>query len=433
MVITKQMLMLGGAGAVSIAVVGGLVSTIRSEPPPAPAVVVAAPSGPAPQAPAPSAAKPGETASPSAAEPAPKKAEAAPVDPNAPKFDVVRVEPSGETLVAGTGQPGAAVRLRAGEKIIAQGKVGPGGDFVLLPEALAPGDYLLSLETAAGASAAVTSAQSVSVSVPRAAKGEVIVALTEPDKPTQLLSDAVKTAVAKPPDPAAAVVASVPPSALPAPGAPTAPAGPRLAIRTVEVEDSGAFFATGAAPAGSYVRLYLNDAFVADVTAAPDGRWSLKVERGMQPGQYAVRTDEVDRVSGAVSARAEVAFVYPQRAAPALVPIPVPPPAPPRIASGTIGVSAIVAATPEVKTEAAATTPEPAPPPAPASAASNAVVETIATAKVSSGDSLWRISRHVYGRGIRYTQIFNANTGQIRDPHRIFPGQILVVPKSGLN
>ena len=52
---------------------------------------------------------------------------------------------------------------------------------------------------------------------------------------------------------------------------------------------------------------------------------------------------------------------------------------------------------------------------------------------VSRGDSLWRISRRVYGRGVRYTVIYEANQQQIRDPARIYPGQMFVVPGETAN
>jgi hypothetical protein len=48
---------------------------------------------------------------------------------------------------------------------------------------------------------------------------------------------------------------------------------------------------------------------------------------------------------------------------------------------------------------------------------------------IRRGDNLWRISRRNYGRGIRYGTIFAANRDQIRSPHRIYPGQIFVLPK----
>jgi nucleoid-associated protein YgaU len=57
------------------------------------------------------------------------------------------------------------------------------------------------------------------------------------------------------------------------------------------------------------------------------------------------------------------------------------------------------------------------------------VVPKITTTVVSRGDSLWRISRAAYGTGMRYAVIFGANHDQIRNPNRIYPGQIFVVPK----
>jgi nucleoid-associated protein YgaU len=65
----------------------------------------------------------------------------------------------------------------------------------------------------------------------------------------------------------------------------------------------------------------------------------------------------------------------------------------------------------------------------PAASPSQAVVEDLRTAKVVRGDSLWRISRTVYGEGMRYTTLYDANNTQIRNPNRIYPGQVLVVPK----
>jgi len=47
---------------------------------------------------------------------------------------------------------------------------------------------------------------------------------------------------------------------------------------------------------------------------------------------------------------------------------------------------------------------------------------------VGRGDNLWRISKRVYGVGQRYTVIYDANQAQIRNPDRIYPGQIFVLP-----
>ncbi len=47
---------------------------------------------------------------------------------------------------------------------------------------------------------------------------------------------------------------------------------------------------------------------------------------------------------------------------------------------------------------------------------------------IRRGDTLWRLSRRVYGRGVRYTTIYLANQEQIADPDRIWPGQVFSVP-----
>jgi nucleoid-associated protein YgaU len=56
------------------------------------------------------------------------------------------------------------------------------------------------------------------------------------------------------------------------------------------------------------------------------------------------------------------------------------------------------------------------------------VVPKTATTVVSRGDSLWRISRVTYGAGTRYAVVYKANQDQIRNPNRIYPGQIFVLP-----
>jgi nucleoid-associated protein YgaU len=48
---------------------------------------------------------------------------------------------------------------------------------------------------------------------------------------------------------------------------------------------------------------------------------------------------------------------------------------------------------------------------------------------IRRGDSLWRISRRVYGLGVRYSTIYLANQEQISDPDRIWPGQVFKVPE----
>ena len=76
-------------------------------------------------------------------------AEAAPeamAEPVVPAFDLVRVEPDGSLVVAGSGEPNGKIEVLSGENTITGTDVGPSGDFVaVLDEPLAPGDYQLQL------------------------------------------------------------------------------------------------------------------------------------------------------------------------------------------------------------------------------------------------------------------------------------------------
>jgi nucleoid-associated protein YgaU len=47
---------------------------------------------------------------------------------------------------------------------------------------------------------------------------------------------------------------------------------------------------------------------------------------------------------------------------------------------------------------------------------------------IQPGNSLWRISRVIYGQGVQYTVIYQANKEQIRNPDLIYPGQIFATP-----
>ena len=51
---------------------------------------------------------------------------------------------------------------------------------------------------------------------------------------------------------------------------------------------------------------------------------------------------------------------------------------------------------------------------------------------IRRGDTLWQISRRIYGQGVRYTTIYLANEGQILNPDLIEPGQIFTIPDSAL-
>jgi nucleoid-associated protein YgaU len=188
-----------------------------------------------------------------------------------------------------------------------------------------------------------------------------------------------------------------------------------VAVEAVEIAPDGKFHVTGRASAGAAVRFYLNDSFVAPVTAGADGRLAVTINEGVKPGSYRVRLDEVEPKSGTVRARAEVPFNAPATSV-----------------TGSVSAQTAQAPTSGQADSAPAQRPQLAgavttAPPA-GSSASTVVVPKIATTTVSPGDSLWRISQSTYGQGTRYAVIYNANREQIRNPNMIYPGQIFVLP-----
>lgn len=50
---------------------------------------------------------------------------------------------------------------------------------------------------------------------------------------------------------------------------------------------------------------------------------------------------------------------------------------------------------------------------------------------VKSGDTLWKISEEMYGKGNggKYNVIFEANTPMLTHPDKIYPGQVLRIPE----
>ena len=51
--------------------------------------------------------------------------------------------------------------------------------------------------------------------------------------------------------------------------------------------------------------------------------------------------------------------------------------------------------------------------------------------EVVSGDTLWHISKHFYGKGSRYMEIFEANKPMLSHPDKIYVGQMLRIPADG--
>ena len=291
-------------------------------------------------------------------------AAAKPADRRIPSFDIVRVEPTGDSVIAGRSEPGADIELLNKGKPFAKAKADANGQFVIIPQNLKPGAHQLQLRARLNDQTR-DSEQAVAVSVPEQGNKDVIVALAAPGKATVILSDtkpqaaagaSVKSqsrpAAASPSAAGSAATASAstssgvtPPAgtgasggtaagkaasadaantvvaaANPAKAGPDASATPvapqvPVRIRIVEAEQKGGFFVSGFTAPGSRIRLYLNRSFVAEAQAGKDGSWSMRVAQGMSPGDYTVRADVVEPATGKVLSRAEVPFDYPVRVA----------------------------------------------------------------------------------------------------------------------
>ena len=261
---------------------------------PSPAPVVAAgraPETPASAAPAPAApSKSSTTATPAvSAPPTPSKPAALASAAQKPSFDVVSVEPTGETVVAGRAAPDAKVELKDDGKTVAEATASPEGQFVIIPPTLPPGQHSLALSTGAGLLAQTSNAISVAVAAPEPAPKA---AAAPPSTPS----------TAAPP-PSATVLAS------------SAEQGSQVAVHSVEASLGGRLVAKGVAAPNTVVRLYLSGAYVGDAKTKADGRWSLTIEHGMTPGAYEMRADEIDPADAKVAARAEAPFNYPAASA----------------------------------------------------------------------------------------------------------------------
>lgn len=298
----------------------------------------------------------GRTSPPSAASPppagsAPQTATPSPAPEQAelrPSFDVVRVSPTGEAVIAGRGAPNAPITILDGEKEIGRVTADGRGEWVFVTvEPLAPGPHELRLrmDTPRGP---VWSERNVAVVVPPRGSGTgggPLVALlpAEGAGPATVLQ-------------------------VPGPGV----GSQRMSIDAIDYGDAGGVTVSGKGTAGATVRLYTDNKPVGETVVGANGQWRIDIPE-LGQGNYTLRADELAANGRSVTARAETPF---QRAA-------VPAPGP--------GEQIVV---------------------------------------VQPGNSLWRLSRRIYGEGLRYTTIYEANRDQIRNPDLIYPGQIFAVPKT---
>lgn len=273
-----------------------------------------------------------------------------------PEFDIVRVSPGGEAVIAGRATPGAKVTVMAGDTPIGEATADERGEWVILPEKpLVPGNHELGLVARVEG---VEPSQSSSVVVVVVPEPEKDIAGEEGDTAGQAL------ALAMPRDGAGAS------TVLQAPVVPGEGISDEdLRLDSVDYGNEGDVTVGGRAEPGANLQVYLDNRLLGTTQADDEGRWTLKPEENVPEGLHDLRVDQIGG-DGDVTARVETPF---QQTTLADWP-------------------------------------------------SQQVVV------VQPGNSLWRISRRMYGEGVRYSVIYEANRRQIGDPDLIYPGQVFVVP-----
>lgn len=473
-----------------------------------------------------------------------------------PVLDVVRVEPSGEVLIAGNAPEGERVGLVYNNEVVAEADVTEGGDFVLVPDgALPTGEGTLEVVVIdENGNRETQSDEQVAVVLPEEGnEAGFLVGVLRPGEPVEIIErQAPEVDVAATAQPSTDVTPEVAENAetdttaeieTAARAEPTAEAdtgdAPFVIVDAIELEGQEIWIAGAAAP-GTVIRLYQDNELLGETVAGDEGRYLFEGALSDATGEVTVRADALAAGSADVIARAEVPFDMPgtemadadmvdtdmtqaveevaqaaseaanetaDAASDAVAEI-----ADNAVeaannaaeavsdsaselasnaveaasdAAETVGeaVEEAVAPAAEVAdastaseqppandannaTETAAATPSQAVETAPETAATETTEATstqvdVATASdtasnttpdatpasstpaasnervsvldtgsviIRRGDNLWRLSRRVFGQGIRYTSIYDANRDQIRDPALIFPGQVFELP-----
>ena len=363
----------------------------------------------------------------------------------APSFDVVRVEDNGALVVAGKAAGNAKVEIVTGSKVIGAAVAGADGDFaVVLDQPLKPGDYQIVLRATAPDNVVATSTETAVVSVPSEPGGQVLALVEAPGKPAELITvpkpAETPTKLPAPQQPANAPAATTeaPASTAAAPAAPQPAPAPaksaasasqvKIAVEAVEIEGKKIFIA-GVADAGRKVRAYANEILIGETQASPEGRFLIEAERELPVGDYIIRADALEPDGVKVVARAAVPFQRePGESVAAVAPAPASSDAATKPAAPAVG-ELPAAPTPQAPAASAEKLADVASAPAAPEATAPKLESVDGAVIIRRGDSLWRISRRVYGHGVRYSNIYLANQDQISDPDRIWPGQVFRVPE----
>lgn len=175
-----------------------------------------------------------------------------------------------------------------------------------------------------------------------------------------------------------------------------ATAEPSITVEAVESEPDKVYVA-GTGKPGSSVRVYVGEDYQGEAKVNSSGRWLVQGTKNVPEGNVEIRADLIAQDGDTVDARAAVTFEKEQDKQIVLTKV---------IATGSGSGQGSQGAD---------------------------VQKALPVVIIRKGDNLWRISRRLYGDGVRYTTIYQANQDQIRDPDLIYPGQVFLTPEGDVN
>lgn len=208
-----------------------------------------------------------------------------------PRFDVTRVDASGQALIAGSARPGETVEVLLDGVAIASVEAGATGEFATFAD-LSSSDLarVLSLRSGSDGEESVDSVIIAPILGGQALSGAGV---TEPDDEP---ADTVRSR--------AVLLASETGVEL------TQPASPyitdQVALDAITYSETGAVELAGRAQSDGFVRVYLDNRPVTTEPIAANGNWRMELP-DVDTGVYTLRVDEVDD-SGQVQSRVETPF-----------------------------------------------------------------------------------------------------------------------------
>lgn len=217
----------------------------------------------------------------------------------APSFDVVRVEKTGETVIAGRAKPDSEVNVTTEDgESLGRARADQSGTWAIVTEQpLAPGSHEIGIESEDTKGETHLSEEVVVVVVPEPAAAQESSAL--PAKP-KARDQVLAVLTPRQGEGASKVLPQ-------APEAEDGIAAGDLVLDSVDYDEFGRVTVGGRAAHGSRLRIYLDNRLVGEAVAGPDRRWSHSPEEPVAEGLHALRVDQVAE-DGSVLARVETPF-----------------------------------------------------------------------------------------------------------------------------